>query len=148
MPWLKLSAELDPQKITTYVAASYWLRHDPEALADEAEGFLRQGLRANPDSYEILLELGKFYSQNKKDPQHARNVWELGWAKFEKQKAAGKKVDDLAGSEILGELLRQASDKGDVQRQIQYLELLKQVETDEIKPVLQKQIDALKRGGQ
>ena len=26
MPWLKLSAELDPQKITTYVAASYWLR--------------------------------------------------------------------------------------------------------------------------
>jgi tetratricopeptide (TPR) repeat protein len=146
MPWLKLSAELDPQKLTTYVAASYWLRQDPKH-ADEAEGFLRQGLRVNPDSYEILLELGKFYAQNKKDPERARNVWELGWAKFQKQKAAGKKLDDLAGSEILGELLRQARTSGDVQRQIQYLELLKQVEPDEVKPALQQQIDALKRGG-
>lgn len=145
MPWLKLSAELDPQKITTYVAASYWLRKDPKH-ADEAEGFLRQGLRANPDSYEILLELGKFYAENKKDPQRARNVWELAWAKFQKQKAAGKKVDDLTGSEILGELLRLARDRGDVAAQVQYLELLKQIEPDDIKPTLQKQIDDLKHG--
>lgn len=145
MPWLKLSAELDPQKITTYVAASYWLRKDPKH-ADEAEGFLRQGLRANPDSYEILLELGKFYAYNKKDAERAHNVWELAWTKFEKQRTAGKKVDNLDGSEIIGELLRQARDKGDIQGQIHYLELLKTVETDNIPP-LQRQIDALKAGG-
>jgi hypothetical protein len=142
MPWLKLSAELDPQKITTYVAASYWLRKDPKH-ADEAETFLRQGLRANPDSYEILLELGKFYNDNKKEPQRARNVWELAWIKFQKQKAEGKKVDELTGSEVLGELLREARARGDVQAQIHYLQLLQHFEAADAK-ALQQQIDELR----
>ncbi|MGZ4962451.1 MAG: tetratricopeptide repeat protein [Limisphaerales bacterium] len=143
MPWLKLSADLDPQKITTYVAASYWLRHDPKH-ADEAEPFLRQGLRANPDSYEILLELGKYYNENKKDSARARNVWELAWAKWQKQKAADKKPDDLIGAEILGELVKEARASGNIQRQIQYLELLKGFgfEAESV----QKQIDLLKAG--
>ncbi len=141
LPWLKLSAELDPQKITTYVAASYWLRHDPKH-ADEAEPFLRQGLRANPDSYEILLELGKYYNENKKDAARARNVWELAWAKWQKQQAAGKKPDDLIGAEILGELVKEARASGNIQRQIQYLELLKGFGFDT--ESVQKQIDTLK----
>jgi hypothetical protein len=143
LPWLKLSAELDPQQITTYVTASYWLRHDPQH-ADEAEPFLREGLRANPDSYEILLELGKYYNENKKDPVRARNVWELGWAKWQKQKADGKKPDELTGAEILGELVKEARASGDTQRQLHYLELLKEfgIETESV----QKQIDALKNG--
>jgi hypothetical protein len=141
MPWLKLSAELDPQKITTYVTASYFLRQDPKH-ADEAEVFLRQGLHANPDSYEILLELGRFYYQNKKDPQRARNVWELAWAKWQKQKAADQKPDELSGSEILGELLKEARDRGDVQQQLKYLLLLKDVGTD--KEAIEKQIEELK----
>ncbi|MGZ4987615.1 MAG: hypothetical protein ACXWBP_06220, partial [Limisphaerales bacterium] len=134
---------LDPQKITTYVAASYWLRHDPKH-ADEAEPFLRQGLRANPDSYEILLELGKYYNENKKDSARARNVWELAWAKWQKQKAADKKPDDLIGAEILGELVKEARASGNIQRQIQYLELLKGFgfEAESV----QKQIDLLKAG--
>jgi hypothetical protein len=144
MPWLKLSAELDPQKVTTYIAASYWLRHDP-AHAGEAEVFLRQGLRANPDSYEILFELGKYYNENKKDPVRARNVWELAWAKWQKQEAAGAKPDELAGSEVLGALLKNAQTAGDVQRQLRYLELLKQFGTR--KEAIQQQIDALKQGG-
>lgn len=143
LPWLKLSAELDPQKITTYVAASYWLRHDP-THADEAEPFLRQGLRANPDSYEILLELGKYYQENKKDQVRARNVWELAWAKWQKQEAAGKKPDELVGAEILGELVTEARTRGDVQSQIRYLERLKQFGFDA--ESLQKQIDKLKAG--
>ena len=49
LPWLKLSAELDPQSAQTFVTGAYWLRrlHKP----DEAEKFLRQGLAANPDSF-------------------------------------------------------------------------------------------------
>lgn len=143
LPWLKLSADLDPQKVTTYVAASFWLRHDP-AHADEAEPFLRQGLRANPDSYEILLELGKYYYENKKDAVRARNVWELAWAKWQKQEAAGKKPDDLTGAEILGELVQEARARGDKQSQLRYLERLQQFGFD--KQSLQQQIDALKAG--
>jgi hypothetical protein len=141
LPWLKLSADLDPQKVTTYVTASYWLRQDPKH-ADEAETFLRQGLRANPDSYEILLELGKYYNENKKDPQRARNVWELAWAKWQKQKAADQKPDDLVGSEILGQLFKEARARGDVQAQLKYLELLKQFGTE--KEAIEKQIEELK----
>jgi hypothetical protein len=143
MPWLKLSAELDPQKVNAYVTASYWLRHDPKH-ADEAEPFLREGLRANPDSYEILLELGKYYGENKKDPVRARNLFELAWAKWQQQKAAEKKPDELMGSEILGELVRNARQTGDTQRQLHYLELLKPLATD--KESVQKQIDALNAG--
>jgi hypothetical protein len=141
LPWLKLSAQLDPQKVTTYVAAAYWLRHDPTHV-NEAEPFLREGLRANPNSYEILLELGKFYDENKHDAERARNLWELAWAKWQKQKAADAKVDDLIGSEILGELVKNARASGDTKRQLQYLELLKQFGID--KESIQKQIDALK----
>ena len=58
LPWLKLAAELEPHEVETYVTAAYWLRTSLNKPA-EAEQFLRQGLRANPDSYEILLELGQ-----------------------------------------------------------------------------------------
>ena len=76
LPWLKLSAELDPQKIETYTVAAYWLRD--LGKVKEAEDFLREGLRNNPDSYEILFELGRLYYENNHDPARARNVWELG----------------------------------------------------------------------
>jgi hypothetical protein len=141
LPWLELSAKLDPQKVTTYVAAAYWLRHDPTHV-NEAEPFLRQGLRANPDSYEILLELGKYYYENKKDSERGRNLWELAWTKWQKQKAENKKPDELIGSEILGELYTEAKNRGNVQGELKYLELLLQFGTD--KESIQKQIDELK----
>src|SRR5438270_7198517 len=46
LPWLRLSAELDPQRVDTYTVASYWLRNMGKVT--EAEHFLREGLRANP----------------------------------------------------------------------------------------------------
>ncbi len=46
LPWLKISAELDPQKVETYTVATYWLRN--LGKVNEAEDFLRQGLRSNP----------------------------------------------------------------------------------------------------
>jgi len=142
LPWLELAAKLDPHKVTTYVSASFWLRHDPTHV-NEAEPFLRQGLRANPDSYEILLELGKYYYENKKDPVRARNLWELAWTKWQKQKGENKKPDELVGSENLGELYKQAKDSGNVQEQLKYLELLLKFGTE--KESIQKQIDELKQ---
>src|SRR4051812_22412896 len=76
LPWLKLSAELDPQRPETYVVTSYWLRSRLGSV-DQAEKFLREGLQNNPGHYEILFELGRIYYENRKDPTRARNVWEL-----------------------------------------------------------------------
>ena len=89
LPWLKLSAELDPQKIETYTVAAYWLRD--LGKVKEAEDFLREGLRNNPDSYEILFELGRLYYENNHDPARARNVWELGLRKW--SRAGGRRQE-------------------------------------------------------
>src|SRR5882724_10208049 len=57
LPWLRLAADLDPQKVDTYTVGAFFLR-DHLHLPDQAEVFLREGLRNNPDSAEILFELG------------------------------------------------------------------------------------------
>ena len=38
----------------TYTVTAYWLR-ERMGKVDEAEQFLREGLRENPDSYEFML---------------------------------------------------------------------------------------------
>src|SRR5688572_31781294 len=58
LPWFKLAATLDPERPETYVVASFWLTKKLGKF-DEAERFLREGLRANPGNYEILYELGR-----------------------------------------------------------------------------------------
>lgn len=88
LPWLRASAALDPQKVETYTTTAYWLRQRM-GKTTEAEAFLRDGLRANPDSHEILFELGRIADEHRKDPARARNLWELAlakWQKFELQK--------------------------------------------------------------
>src|ERR1700722_14959804 len=76
LPWLKLSAELDPENVQTYTVTAFWLR-DRMHKVTEANHVLLEGLRNNPDSYEILFELGRLYSENYHDTVRARNVWEL-----------------------------------------------------------------------
>ncbi len=74
LPWLKLSADLDPQRIDTYTVAAYWLR--TMGKATEAERFLHEGLRNNPGSYELLFELGMLYQESYHDRDRARKAWE------------------------------------------------------------------------
>jgi tetratricopeptide (TPR) repeat protein len=93
LPWLRLSADLDPHRIETYTVAAYWLRQDL-GKAKEAEAFLREGLKANPASYEILLELGRLYYENYHDPVRARNLWDAALRRWN-QREAGKPVPDL-----------------------------------------------------
>jgi tetratricopeptide (TPR) repeat protein len=123
LPFLKLSAEMDPKQIEAYVTAAYWLRtklHKPE----EAERFLRQGLAANPDSYEILLELGRVYFYSKKDARVAGNIFALGRDKWLKQEAAGEKPDPHDYEEILGEMLRVDRQQGDLNAELADLQQL------------------------
>jgi len=141
LPWLKLSAELDPQRVDTYVVASYWLRNHLGQVS-EAEQFLREGLRNNPNSYELLYEMGCLYKENYQDSNRARHVWELALRRWQEQEP-GKKVPDLIGFEKINiHLARLEEESGDFDRAIEYLE-----STMKSSPnawVLRKQIEELK----
>jgi tetratricopeptide (TPR) repeat protein len=145
LPWLRLSAELDPQMVETYVTASYWLRN--LGKIDEAEHFLREGMRANPDSYEIYFELGRIYDEDRHEPKMARNLWEVAlrkWNADQKKMQAvdpDAKPDYLVYNEITGRLAKVEQEQGNLKEAIRYLELLKKQSPapDEI----QKQIEEL-----
>jgi tetratricopeptide (TPR) repeat protein len=93
LPWLKLSAELDPQNIQTILATSFFLRTKMNKVSD-AEDVLREALRNNPDNPQLLFELGRIRFENYDDMLRARNIWEAGLRSLQKQ-IAGKKKDEL-----------------------------------------------------
>jgi tetratricopeptide (TPR) repeat protein len=141
LPWLAISAELDPQRIETYTVASYFLRRQL-GKADEAEQFLRQGLRANPDSYEILFELGRLYYENRHDSNRARNIWKLSLLRWQQKEGARKDPDFVARDKITVDLGHLEEEAGNYAEAIQWLKL-----TQEHSPhpdELRKQIDALR----
>jgi hypothetical protein len=77
LPWLKLSADLDPENVQTYTVTAFWLRERMNNAA-EADAVLHEGIRNCPDSYEIFFELGRLYEESYHDGDRARNVWEHG----------------------------------------------------------------------
>jgi tetratricopeptide (TPR) repeat protein len=121
LPWLKISAELDPHKIDTYTVAGYWLRS--LGKTNEAEAFLRQGLRDNQDSYEILFELGRLYNESYHDPIRARNVWDEALRKWSQEAASGKQPDLIQLDQISVSLAHLEENQGNYNRAIQLLEL-------------------------
>jgi len=141
LPWLKLSADLDPHELDAYLTASYWLRTSLNK-PKEAEQFLREGQRANPDSYAIELELGRLYFYNYSNAPVARNIFLQGRQKWRKQDSAGAKPDPHAYEEILGEIVRADRAQGDLKQQLADMEEL--VKVAHSKDILQRQIDELK----
>ena len=83
LPWLKLSADLDPDNPQTYTVTAFWLRlrmHNPK----EADAVLHEGLRNCPGSYDVLFELGRLYHESYHETNRAVNVWEAAarqWTK-------------------------------------------------------------------
>lgn len=140
LPWLKLSAELDPQRIDTYTVAAYWLR--TMGKEREAEEFLREGLRNNPNNPGLLFELGRLYRESLHDDDHARNVWDLALRKWREQET-GKPKPDLMGLEkITVNLGRLEEDAGHWARAIEMLELAKKLSPSP--DALQRQIDEIR----
>ncbi|MDB6067558.1 MAG: hypothetical protein JWR26_3766 [Pedosphaera sp.] len=142
LPWLRLSADLDPQQIQTYTVASFWLRKSLNK-PDEAEGFLREGLRANPTSYEILFELGQLYAENHNDPVHACNLWEMALRRWQEQEAAQKKPDPFICDEILARLAHAEELRGNLAKTLELLEL--EATVSPTPGVVKKQIEELKQ---
>lgn len=147
LPWLRLAAELDPQQVETYTVGSYWLRehlHRPH----DAEEFLRDGFRANPDSPEILFELGRLYEDDYKDPDHARNLWQLADRKLTAQQTNSAETDLGAMRQILVSLARVEEASGAFKSAMNCLQRLHDAlppERAQEREGLQKQIDELKQ---
>ncbi|HWY78011.1 MAG TPA: hypothetical protein VN281_20520 [Verrucomicrobiae bacterium] len=121
LPWLRLSADMDPQRIETYTVGAFWLRLKMGKV-DEAEQFLREGLRANPDSYAILLDLGRLYDENRHEAAHARNLWELGLRRWHEQEQAHKKPDETVLLGLLIHLADLEERQGNLEQALQYRE--------------------------
>ena len=142
LPWLRISAELNPQRVETYTVAAYWLR-SKLGKTEQAEAFLREGLRANQDSYEILFELGRLYYESRHDARLARNLWELALHKWEQGEAKKKEPDRFALDKIAANLGQLEEQEGNLSRAIERFELARRASPNP--EVLQQRIDELKR---
>ena len=141
LPWMKLSAELNPQLVESYTVGAYWLRQINRN--EEALEFLRQGLRANPDSYQILYELGRCY-ETANDTNKARNVWELALRRWREQESTSKEPDRFMLAQILTQLIRLEARTAHRERAVDYLEMLKKISPNP--EAVQKRIDEVKAG--
>jgi tetratricopeptide (TPR) repeat protein len=142
LPWLRISAELDPERVDTYTVAAYWLRKQLGKVK-EAEEFLRDGLRANPESVEILFELGRLYYENYRDATRARNVLELALRKWRQQEESKPEPDWLLYREITAFLGHLEEKEGNLGEAVRYLELLKKAAPNP--EAIQQQINELRQ---
>jgi tetratricopeptide (TPR) repeat protein len=95
LPWLKLSAELDPENIKTYIVTAFWLRTKLYKVS-EAEQVLREGLRNNPNDTQLLFELGRIYDENYHDTARARNIWKAALRSWARQQPGIPQSERLA----------------------------------------------------
>ncbi|RKY42753.1 MAG: hypothetical protein DRP85_01720 [Candidatus Makaraimicrobium thalassicum] len=63
IPWLYYAAEIDSHNVLAYTLTGFYLS-DRLGNPDEGIAFLREGLRNNPDSWEVNAEIGRIYSQH------------------------------------------------------------------------------------
>jgi hypothetical protein len=120
LPWFKISAELDPTRVETYTVAAFWLRNTLKK-PDEAEEFLRDGWRANPNSYAIIFELGRLYEKDRNDIERARNLFELALKKWDAQERPKEKPDLFAREQILAHLVEVEYDLKNFRACLQHL---------------------------
>jgi tetratricopeptide (TPR) repeat protein len=148
LPWMKLSAELDPQRVQTYAVSAYWLRNRLKKSA-EAEDFIRDGLRANPHSPDLLFVLAQIYLQDRKDYPRAKKLFlaalrcwhERDDSKPEKSDVPEHGRDNLLLEQILGGLVKEEIAAGNLGQALDYMKTLKANATDP--GGIQKQIDEL-----
>jgi tetratricopeptide (TPR) repeat protein len=142
LPWLELSAKLDPDNVTTYTVTAYWLRirmHKDK----EAEQVLREGLRNNPQSCEILFELGRLYDESYHDTSRARNVWELAVRYWLQQPPEDQKENKLIFEQITTHLGQLEETAGNLPQAINWFEAAQKVSLTPRE--LQKRIDDIKK---
>jgi tetratricopeptide (TPR) repeat protein len=124
LPWLRISASLDPQRAETYTVAAFWLCD--LGKMKEAEQFLREGLRACPNHPELLFELGRLYKENEHDAVRARNVWERALRRWRETETSKEEPNLKLLSKITVNLGRLEEEAGNWDKAIYYLEIDKE----------------------
>ncbi|MCI0748805.1 MAG: hypothetical protein L0Y58_25645 [Verrucomicrobia subdivision 3 bacterium] len=125
LPWLKLAATLDPEHPDTYVTAAFWLRSKLGKI-NEAEQFLREGLRHLPGEPDLLFELGRIYRENHKNNDRARAIWEAALVNWKKQRSFDEPSDRLLYAQLHVNLAQIAQESKDFPKAIEHLsELLR-----------------------
>lgn len=142
LPWLELSADLNPNDVRTYTVTAYWLRQRM-GKAYEAEQFLRQGLDANPGSYEILFELGRVRAENYHDSARARNLWEAALQNWRKQESGKSEPDKFLFIQITSRLAKLEERDGHYPQALAYMEMWKSMSPTP--DAVQKQMDELRQ---
>ena len=143
LPWLKLAIELDPQAIETYVVTSYWLRKNLKRVED-ARDILREGIRNNPKSFELLFAMGLIYRQDDKNDDKARNIWLAAKKIWEEQPTEVKDANSFHYGRIVGNLASLENETGNLKLAIHYYELAKL--TSPKPEAIQEQIDRIRAG--
>jgi tetratricopeptide (TPR) repeat protein len=143
LPWLKLAVELDPQRVETYAVGAYWLRVD-QNRPDQAERFLREGLKANPESYVLYFELGQLYYESHRNTQRARNLLEHAYRLWQKNEGIKEEPDRASFLGITVRLGKLELEAGNPQKAIEWLTMAK--EHSPSPDALQKQIDEIRAG--
>jgi len=141
LPWLRIAAELDPRQVSTYLVGSYWLRQINKSA--EAEGFIREGLQANPRNSELLLELGRIYLQDRKNPERAQRLFELALQSWDESERPKDEPNFILLSNIASNLARLEEEKGDLAAAVEHLERAKLGSPHA--EALAKQIEEIKR---
>ena len=88
-----------------------------------------------------MFELGRIYSEDKKDKVHARNIWEQAFYQWKRKASQETEPDVILGRQILVYLARLEEDAGNFEKAIQYLQEVSKMRGDD---VMQKQIDELR----
>ena len=81
LPWFYYAAKLNPQNVKAYVVGGYCVASCLDR-PDEGIRFLREGLRYNPDSWEIYAEIGNIYYREKENYQEAIIYYEKARSLF------------------------------------------------------------------
>ncbi len=142
LPWLKLSADLDPDNVQTYTVTAYWLRLRMHKVA-EAEAILYEGLRNCPDSYDILFELGRLYDESYHDTDRARNVWNAAIRKWLKIGSDEQKDNRIIFEQIATHLGKLEEDAGNLPEALNWYSAAQKVST--APAILQLRINAVRK---
>jgi tetratricopeptide (TPR) repeat protein len=100
-------------------------------------------LRNNPNSYEILFELGRLYNENYHDTDRARNVWQLALRRWMQQDSALQKENQLGLDEITVNLAHLEEGAGNYEDAVRWFQAAQKASPTP--DALQQQIEEIKK---
>lgn len=92
LPWYRLATFIDPKNVRAYMIGAWWLKtiHDEHALR-EAVRFLEEGIRQNPESFQLHLMLG-YILRDLGEKRQALEAFEKAVALVKKQRPSTGEV--------------------------------------------------------